>query len=118
MSFKDEQDKKLNSRIKTIFSVENSEVSEEVIFMIKEKLFENQNSKTLKKFGNNSTEYCFQDIQTLRKLIEKIYSPTIKDITDFSKTLLENCVIVRNISDHVDEEILFTLFSQGFFLKK
>ena len=105
---------------KTIFSegiVDETEISEETIFMIKEKLFENQNSKQLKKFNNSSKEFTFFDTQALKQLIEKIYKdkPIIHNSEEFSKKLLENCLIVRNISNHVDEEMLFYLFSQGSF---
>ena len=111
----------MNTNIKNMFSeaVDANEINEEIIFMIKEKLFESQSSKNLKGFNcsNNPMDSSSLDIEELKKFIEKIYKeqPIRKITQDFSKTLVENCLIVRNLSDHVDEEILFYLFSQGFF---
>ena len=64
--------------------------------------------------GNVKEEKLY-DIGSIMKLAEKIYkaNPIDKNTEDLSRTIFENCIIVRNISDYVDEEILFLLFSQG-----
>lgn len=104
--------------MKEIFmeALEKTEINEEAIFLIRERLFESQTSKNLKMMSG-ATFDKFYDIGSIMKLAEKIYreNPDQKSEEDLSKLILENCVMVRNISDFVDEEILFLLFSQGFY---
>ena len=94
----------------------NGEINEETIFLIREKLFEGKNSRNLKGMSGSLRDEKFYDIGAIMRFAEKIYkeSPIDKSAEDYSRTIFENCVIVRNISDYVDEEILFLLFAQGF----